>query len=479
MTDTNKVIIVTNIFNGRYLQGKNIGHETINFIKAVDGKYYLWINSIGKINGKYENWAIDVVMVRSTAQKQYKVVGMATNCEVVKGACDSKDNKKKSMQDRYNEQVDLNIKYDYSGNKVPLAEVFKNNILNGKKEGNDNIFVSLKADNVYRPTRDIFITFAAGDKISETKNIFAGVEVGNMSQEKQRGYYELDSNSYKNLSKIIESAAKKPNDLWKEPNIILNDIGKSEMSVLEVAKKERDELAVSNMLAYFLSKYRLMSQFCSCLFKQNVSTDEIYQYDIAREKNNIDILIYGRNNIYIIENKIDSMVQVYDKTLTNEQIEKTVENICRTLEIKDGKEIKDIENHINYNRKGAKGFSQLSKYYIYALSYIYKRTKSFKPDSIHCAILMPYYSIGNINNIAEIHGGNTLFAREYKLVSYEIIKNFFDEYLPKECSMDEYCLVSNFKRELEILSSEFDNNTEMLELVKFVNRLKELAGQTP
>lgn len=45
--------------------------------------------------------------------------------------------------------------------------------------------------------------------------------------------------------------------------------------------------------------------------------------------------------------------------------------------------------------------------------------------------------------------------------------------------MDEYCLVSNFKRELEILSSEFDNNTEMLELVKFVNRLKELAGQTP
>ena len=92
---------------------------------------------------------------------------------------------------------------------------------------------------------------------------------------------------------------------------------------------------------------------------------------------------------------------------------------------------------------------------------------------------MPYYSIGNINNIAEIHGGNTLFAREYKLVSYEIIKNFFDEYLPKECSMDEYCLVSNFKRELEILSSEFDNNTEMLELVKFVNRLKELAGQTP
>ena len=222
-----------------------------------------------------------------------------------------------------------------------------------------------------------------------------------------------------------------------------------------------------------------MSDFCSTLFGQNESTDEIdeiHKYEIAREKNNIDILIYGKNNIYIIENKIDSMIQVYDKSLTDERIKKTVENICKQLDIKNEKEIETIKEYIN-NNAHAKGFSQLSKYYIYALSYIYKKTKSFESSAIHCAILMPNYSIGNIIDIAKIHGGETLFATKYKLVSYRTIKQFFDEKLQEKSSMDEYCLISNFKRELEILSSEFDNNTEMLELVKFVNRLKELAGQ--
>ena len=482
MTNINKVIIVTNIFNGRYLNGGNIGHEVINFVKACDNKYYLWINSIGKINGKYEDWDIDVVMVRSTAQKKYKVVGVATNCKVVDGACDNKDNKKLIMKKRHEKQAELGIKYSYDVKEIPLAEVFKNNILNGSSEGENNIFVSLKADNVYRPTRDIFITFVSGNgEISPTNNIFDGVKVKNMSQERQRGYYESTSdNSYNNLSEIIKSAetAKKgANDLWKEPNIILDEISESGMSVLEIAKKERDELAVSNMLAYFLSKYGLMSDFCSYLFGQNESTDEIYQYEIAREKNNIDILIYGKDNIYIIENKIDSMIQIYDKSLTDEQIEKTVENICKQLDIKSEDEVNAIKNYIKDKKESSEGFSQLSKYYIYALSYIYKETKSFKPDSIHCAILMPNYSIGNIKNIADMHGGKTLFAEKYILVDYGKIKEFFDSKLLKKCSVDKYYLISNFMRELEILSSEFDNNTEMLELVKFVNRLKELAGQ--
>ena len=45
------MIILNNMYTGRYItQQGNLGHEIINLFKADDGKFYIWLNSMGVCN---------------------------------------------------------------------------------------------------------------------------------------------------------------------------------------------------------------------------------------------------------------------------------------------------------------------------------------------------------------------------------------------------------------------------------------------
>ena len=56
------------MYTGRYISSwGNLGHEAINLIKADDGKFYIWLNSMGVFPNSKANKAKNctVIMVRS------------------------------------------------------------------------------------------------------------------------------------------------------------------------------------------------------------------------------------------------------------------------------------------------------------------------------------------------------------------------------------------------------------------------------
>lgn len=117
-------------------------------------------------------------------------------------------------------------------------------------------------------------------------------------------YFEEETDGYKTLKSLIETDA-----LWEEENTTEKIGGKlylgdDDVTFLDVIKKSNDELAFSNLIAYYLTKYKplmdeFIKEFCPIELKGTVK--------VYREKYHIDVLLQDEeNNFVIIENKIKS-----------------------------------------------------------------------------------------------------------------------------------------------------------------------------
>ena len=172
------------------------------------------------------------------------------------------------------------------------------------------------------------------------------------------------------------------------------------------------------MFEYFLSSDKnLFKKFLTTILKVNSKGD----ITIKRELNNIDILIYDDNNVIVIENKIKSGI-----------------------------------NGKKYDIYGKYQQNQLDKYKKYV-------EKKFKDKKQYFYIFAPNYN----------HISNEQMLKDYKVINYEKLYNFFEK--EKDNININKLYYGEFLKALKIHTKPINNNhfEIMLErMLKTINVIK-------
>ncbi|WP_312072459.1 PD-(D/E)XK nuclease family protein [Anaerotignum propionicum] len=238
-------IIINKMYVGGYLsEGDNIGHEIINLYKADDGKNYIYLNSQGTIELSHGESCITVLLVRKFASKTYKILAKAEGVKILDFA-DSKLTRK----ERYQGQVELGLTYG----GVSLVDLFNENSYQGSLEEEKNAYTTFVADRVIKPKNQIYIT--DDESVSGDNTFFIRTNKGFGKQTLREFYNENEKpDSFADLNQIIEAK-----ELWEDTNTTqaISELPKLQkdphFNFLKIIKQEDNELAFSNMLAYFFN----------------------------------------------------------------------------------------------------------------------------------------------------------------------------------------------------------------------------------
>lgn len=332
----NKGIVLNRMYVGDYLLD-NIGHEAINLFKADNGGHYIYLNSRGNLAKEHKGNISTMLFVKYYAKGVVEVIGKAVGLEETDGATESlsrkldkEDVELSTTQKKYIEMQEGGVCY----NRASISDIFKGS-------GQQNIYITYKADAVYlvKKNRRVFIRF--GDAINENVSndesnkiiLLDGYKQAKASL-KQYIYPNSEYKDYENLIEIIND-----NDNWEDAPVgcLKDEIEQSEndsifdknVSLFDICKIQNDENAFSNALAYFMKKYpTLWSDFFKygkchkyngrkLCKKENIDITLNTPWVVERERDTkienvklssgrIDIFIYNNENIIVIENKIKS-----------------------------------------------------------------------------------------------------------------------------------------------------------------------------
>lgn len=443
------------MYTGRYISSwGNLGHEAINLIRADAktgediGKFYIWLNSMGICKEINKNTSCTVLMVRSINGSKYKVIAKAEECKLCDGADISrttKDNEsntsqhKTDKQTRYEKQMELGVKYY---DKCPMNDIYRE--------------------------KDMFATFCSA-KVSETKgdvylitdneddqhnNIYyADFKIG----ETMRAYIDASHKANESLKAVIDNE-----DLWvKIEDSDIANIQNPEFNFFKLIRKDKDELTLSNALAYFIDKVGIESFLKDCLELAIEFAND--KYKLFREKNNIDISFFGEKNVVIIENKIDAGITANTNSTISGQINSAAKLYYDKSKYDSENDYKDtikgiIEKAGEFNDETKA--SQLSKYYIYAVAYLLNKDgidADNIQEHINCFLLIPEYAKKDFNPADEGYYNSVFYLSEkYKIITYKKILKFFND--KKAQISDKY--ISDFISALKPLANEFNNELE-------------------
>ncbi|WP_216567765.1 PD-(D/E)XK nuclease family protein [Mycoplasma zalophidermidis] len=391
----------------------NIGHEIINLCKADDGNNYIYLGSRGYLNKNRTKYESTILLVRPAGKHLYKVLAKALGLHILSGVI--KEHYSDEVE-RYKVQKELNIKYG----EVSLSDIFSDNKYKNFAEGNPGTYATYKADEVYLPNQDIFIT----DKEELKKdNIYYIRTDKGFSKQSLRQYFEkeIKLESYKDLNGLISNK-----ELWHSENktLKISDLNEEikknndKNSFLKIIKKENDELVFSNLISHFLN---INQDLFKSFVEKVLEIRSEGNFVLWREFKNIDILIKDKMNLIIIENKIKSDINSKDK-------------------------------------KSEVATSQLSKYY--------ENTQSdnrFDGLNKHYYIFVPNYN--------PIDKSKLKFGDKYKIVYYDKILKFFEDNLNVYSKYDYF---NEFKLGLEKHAREYDNELEEKMKILFVNKIDNL-----
>lgn len=427
------MIILNNMYTGRYItQQGNLGHEIINLFKADDGKFYVWLNSMGVCTESgVDNCSI--IMVRSINSHLYKVLAKANNCKLCDGAKVSRDkgNKNDNLKKlRYNAQKNLNVTYN---GKCPMDDIFNEK----------DMFATFSTSQVLKPKGDIYITNDKSLKDTDNGIYYAEFKIS----EAMRSYIKENSSAFNDLSALLETEKIK----WENVDN-LSMPPEPSFNFFKLIRKDKDELSFSNALAYFIGQTGIDNFIKGCLGLSQQFVDDKYQ--LLREKNNIDISFFGEEHVVIIENKIDAAITVDRRVTLESQIKKAVNLYFFDSTDREKQDvILKIENYI----LGLTGDpSQLSKYYLYAIAYLLsKGVKEAELDGrIKCFILIPRYAEKQFKSDKNgCYSSKFLWSDKYKIITYLNIYDYF-----KKISSVKY--LDEFNSALIPLTNEFNNEIE-------------------
>ena len=440
------------MYSGDYLERGNIGHEVINLFKSDNENHYIYAMSAGDYDTKrHFNTIKKVILVRNVDEYKVEVLGIADvgeevfasqvpepskytslpstselrngfmNCKNPDGS--DKDEKilqriktYKRVHEKQIEYIDKNsITYD----GVKLYDLYaKNNTANI----GHSIYITFKAENFRRPKELLYICDNRYENKENDSHCFILKSRSRMCGASVATYESLDDSE---IQRLINSP------YWEEkdnsPKVDTKNISIKSTSLLNIIKKNNDEITYSNWIAYYLKNDKeLLKQFILSFTKQKSSFENI---EVIREsKNNIDIYYEDSQSIYVFENKIKSSINGTQKKegITEEE----------------------------------KEFSQLEKYYIFAEKEAENQHQKKKTGYF---ILLPNYAYKDISKLNKYSK-----FEEYKIIRYSQLLDFFKA---TKCNLPYY---SDFLKALEYHASEYLNDlySEMLERLQSVISLR-------
>ena len=306
-----------------FVWGDNIGHEIINLYKADDGKNYIYLNSQGTIELSHGENRITILLVRKFASKTYKVLAKAEGVTILDFA-----DSKLPREERYKGQVALGLTYG----GISLVDLFNENSYHGSLQEEKNAYTTFVADKVIKPKNQIYIT--DDSSVSGDNTFFIRTNKGFGKQTLREFYNENEKpDSFADFNQIIENS-----ELWEDANTTqaiseLPELQKDPyFNFLKIIRQEDNELAFSNMFAYFFDINReAFSRFAREVLHMEVQTE----FTIEREKRNIDLLISDKNNAVVIENKIKSSINGIDDRhdIYSDQVQSQLKNTIKLLHL--------------------------------------------------------------------------------------------------------------------------------------------------
>lgn len=222
------------------------------------------------------------------------------------------------------------------------------------------------------------------------------------------------------MNQIIEAK-----ELWEDTNTTqaISELPKLQkdphFNFLKIIKQEDNELAFSNMLAYFFNINReAFSKFAHEVLSIKIQTD----FNIEREKRNIDLLISDKNNAIVIENKIKSSINGID------------------------------DRHDIYSDKVQ---SQLKKYYQQVTT-----DDEYRKKSVSCFIFSPNYNRIELSKFS--------CGEKYTVIYYREIYNFFIE---NRSLFDDVTYFEDFINAMHKHTKDYDNDLEEEMQRRFLNTI--------
>jgi len=349
-------ILINQLFAGSYLQeGTNIGHEVINIFRDDNDKNYLFITPSGNVKEHIVDKVLFVqnIKARETMEVVMKAEGLSKTT------------------------IDEIQKIFYAG--VNIVDIFNKNLYHGESDvASLGSMATFQARDVRFPANGKRIILTV-DENYETENenvivILLDTDKRKIVGQGMRTYLSSESYPliYNKIEKLFEDDL-----LWNDINttqkmITDGSYTRSNISFLEIIRKENDELIISNLLAYYFNyDHSLFVKFAKDVLGVNQFD---FPFEIIRESmGNIDLWIRDKKHIIVIENKIKS----------------------------------------GLNGKTDDGKNQLNKYY--------KFTESYKQDNdieeTYYYIFVPDYNDISINDDD--------IKEKYRVVYYSEIYDFF------------------------------------------------------
>ncbi len=281
------------MYAGSYLdEGENIGHEVINLFKDDNGSNYIYINPYGTINQKSNDSVEAVLLVKHVEKGVLEVVAKAENLQQVYY-------KKNNSEEEINDQNEYIEEHQITYGNALLSEIYE--------KGNAEILITFKTDKLRTVKKPVFL-IEDESKLYKYENHYYLPEKHFSTQSLKMYYFENEfPQDYSVFKKLLNDS-----EIWNEENttrkIDLDEIYTydSHEGLLSVIKKEDDEIVISNLFSYiFNNKKDVFRDFV----KEVLGIDDFkINYRIAREKDNIDLLIENEDSVIIIENKIKSKI---------------------------------------------------------------------------------------------------------------------------------------------------------------------------
>ncbi len=453
---TTDVIILNRMYVGDYLDD-NLGHEAINLIKPDNNESYcIYINDLGDVNEQFytgKKNACCILLTRKVAIKGIKntveIIAKAEELELVAAEKMSEikaTNKEKRLIGYHGINKPYAETITYSGE--PLYKIYANN-----KWDYRAIYFTYFAKTISRPMHPLYLMqedTPNKDKIIE----FLKKSGGNVILIKDYPYATslktyIDENdnasSFNILKKIIDDKNK---EYWscELPDEDLKNVKYRNNNVIDILKKNNDEIIHSNLIAYiFKSNPKLCCDFIKNFYDGKININDSEKFEIIREsEGNIDILIKDDDNhtLIAIENKIKSDINGGRHDLTGELVTNQLEKYVHYLNGEVWKENKDGVGKYVEDEKLKNKFSKYSTKKFIFLCPKYNRIdiKSINKfyDDLTYEKLYEYYD----ENSAEM-----LTIPHFKEFMCAIYRHKFDTYNLKEQKMFE-----NFEKRIEELN---------------------------
>ena len=375
-------LLINHMFNGKYLEKGNIGHEIINLFKSDNGKHYIYVMSGGDYSIKDHYGTIKkVLLVRNVDMHRAEVLG---KCDVVEDIFSKSINNPKEyimipsvekLKNGFMNETDEfgNLKDKNTINRIrtyinthlnQIEYIDKNNITYGGIKlyniFNDNItdnlghsiYLTFKVDNFRKPYKKMYICDKSYIGKDDEEDIY--YKIDNKNRMCGAGLATFENLDDAQIQDLINSPYFEKNDT--STNVNINDEMIKPKSILNVIKKQDNELVYSNWLYYYLANDReLLGKFVRDFL--NIKDASLDNVTIKREHENIDIYIEDSNYIIVIENKIKASING-TKIKDNISVEE--------------KEFSQLEKYYNYAKEKAKNENKKARFYLFLPNYAYQ-----------------------------------------------------------------------------------------------------------